>query len=98
MYPDQDIYAQNIVEHDKLGTCALHIRSATTFEDLGLREDLLKGIYDEMNFNKPSRIQATTLPMILEPPYLSMVAQVRLYADKVHHQSPFACNILSFGS
>ena len=31
-----------------------------------------------MKFEKPSRIQAKTLPMILQPPYRSLIAQVRL--------------------
>ena len=29
-----------------------------------------------MKFEKPSRIQATTLPMILQPPFRSLIAQV----------------------
>lgn len=29
-----------------------------------------------MKFEKPSRIQALTLPMILKPPYRSLIAQV----------------------
>ncbi len=29
-----------------------------------------------MKFERPSRIQATTLPMILRPPWRSMIAQV----------------------
>lgn len=36
---------------------------------------LLQGLYTEMKFERPSRIQATTLPMILRPPYRSMIAQ-----------------------
>jgi ATP-dependent RNA helicase DDX19/DBP5 len=35
-----------------------------------------QGLYTEMKFERPSRIQATTLPMILRPPYRSMIAQV----------------------
>ncbi len=35
-----------------------------------------QGLYTEMKFERPSRIQATTLPMILQPPYRSMIAQV----------------------
>ena len=37
-----------------------------------------QGLYTEMKFEKPSRIQATTLPMILKPPYRSLIAQVLL--------------------
>lgn len=35
-----------------------------------------QGIYTEMKFEKPSRIQALTLPMIVTPPYRSLIAQV----------------------
>ena len=38
----------------------------------------LQGLYTEMQFNRPSWIQAKTLPMILQPPYKSLIAQVRL--------------------
>ncbi len=36
-----------------------------------------QGLYTEMKFERPSRIQALTLPMVLTPPYRSMVAQAR---------------------
>lgn len=49
--------------------------SAKNFEDLGLSEELLQGIYSIMNFERPSSIQAATLPMILLPPYHHLVAQ-----------------------
>lgn len=49
--------------------------SASAFEDLPLSPALLQGLYTEMKFEKPSRIQAVTLPMILTPPYRSMIAQ-----------------------
>lgn len=49
--------------------------SAKTFEELGLSAELLQGLYSEMKFERPSRIQAQTLPMILAPPYTSMIAQ-----------------------
>jgi hypothetical protein len=35
-----------------------------------------QGLYAEMKFEKPSRIQAVTLPMVLAPPYCSLIAQV----------------------
>ena len=38
----------------------------------------MQGLYTEMKFEKPSRIQAKTLPMILQPPYRSLIAQVPL--------------------
>eukprot|EP00898_Chlorokybus_atmophyticus_P009013 jgi/Chlat1/9112/Chrsp97S08421 len=49
--------------------------SAKSFEDLSLSEELLRGLYSEMNFERPSRIQADTLPMILNPPYANLIAQ-----------------------
>ncbi len=35
-----------------------------------------QGLYVEMKFERPSRIQSTTLPMILSPPYKDLIAQV----------------------
>ncbi|CAL5221930.1 g4203 [Coccomyxa viridis] len=53
--------------------------SATSFEDLDispkLSAELLQGLYTEMRFRRPSRIQAQTLPLILQPPYKSLIAQ-----------------------
>ncbi|CAL9120959.1 unnamed protein product [Musa acuminata var. zebrina] len=49
--------------------------SAVTFEDFKLSDELIKGLYVEMGFSKPSKIQAITLPMILTPPYKDLVAQ-----------------------
>ena len=49
--------------------------SAKTFEELGLSQELLQGLYTEMKFERPSRIQAKTLPMILQPPHKSLIAQ-----------------------
>ena len=52
-------------------------KSVKTFEDLGLAAELLQGLYSEMSFERPSNIQATTLPMILQPPYKHLVAQAQ---------------------
>lgn len=49
--------------------------SDISFEDLGLSKELLEGIYNEMEFKKPSGIQAQTLPLILNPPYRPLIAQ-----------------------
>ncbi|XP_010527881.1 PREDICTED: DEAD-box ATP-dependent RNA helicase 38 [Tarenaya hassleriana] len=49
--------------------------SASKFEDLNLSPELLKGLYVEMKFQKPSKIQAISLPMILTPPHKHLVAQ-----------------------
>ncbi|MBA0756839.1 hypothetical protein Gotri_019982, partial [Gossypium trilobum] len=50
-------------------------RSAFTFEELNLSPQLLKGLYVEMKYQKPSKIQAISLPLILDPPYLDLIAQ-----------------------
>ena len=50
-------------------------KSAKTFKELGLKESLLEGIFNVMKFEKPSKIQAETLPMILEPPHRNLIAQ-----------------------
>ncbi|PSR98476.1 DEAD-box ATP-dependent RNA helicase [Actinidia chinensis var. chinensis] len=49
--------------------------SAKTFEELNLTPDLLKGLYVEMKFERPSKIQAISLPMILTPPHKHLIAQ-----------------------
>ncbi|KAF4357969.1 hypothetical protein CsatB_004578 [Cannabis sativa] len=49
--------------------------SAKTFEELELRAELIKGLYVEMRFQKPSKIQAISLPMILTPPHKDLIAQ-----------------------
>jgi ATP-dependent RNA helicase DDX19/DBP5 len=49
--------------------------SASSFEDLNLSPELLKGLYVEMKFQKPSRIQGISLPMILNPPHKDLIAQ-----------------------
>ena len=54
-------------------------KSAKTFEELELSPELLQGLYTEMKFEKPSRIQAETLPMMLAPPHRHLIAQVRAH-------------------
>ncbi|OBZ72162.1 ATP-dependent RNA helicase DBP5 [Grifola frondosa] len=48
--------------------------SAKTFEELGLHQDLLKGVYD-MGFSKPSKIQERALPLLLSNPPQNMIGQ-----------------------
>ncbi|KAL0579594.1 RNA helicase required for poly(A+) mRNA export [Marasmius crinis-equi] len=48
--------------------------SAKSFEQLGLHEDLLKGIY-AMGFSKPSKIQERALPLLLANPATNMIGQ-----------------------
>ncbi|KAI3724126.1 hypothetical protein L2E82_35893 [Cichorium intybus] len=49
--------------------------SAVKFEDLNLSPELLKGLYIQMNFEKPSKIQSISLQMILTPPFKNLIAQ-----------------------
>ncbi len=48
--------------------------SVTSFEELGLTPELLKGIY-AMGFQKPSKIQETALPMLLASPPKNLIGQ-----------------------
>ena len=48
--------------------------SANTFEELGLDENLLKGIYS-MKFVKPSKVQARALPLLLANPPQNLIGQ-----------------------
>ncbi|KAJ1968157.1 RNA helicase required for poly(A+) mRNA export [Dispira parvispora] len=48
--------------------------SAKSFEELGLRDTLLQGIY-RMKFTKPSNIQERALPLLLRDPAENLVAQ-----------------------
>jgi ATP-dependent RNA helicase DDX19/DBP5 len=56
-----------------VGDQALY-QSASTFEDLKLRDDILKGIYG-MGFQRPSKIQATALPLLLADPPGNLIGQ-----------------------
>ncbi|KAK9058818.1 hypothetical protein SSX86_023661 [Deinandra increscens subsp. villosa] len=49
--------------------------SAVRFEDLNVSRELLQGLYVAMKFERPSRIQSISLPMILTPPYRNLIAQ-----------------------
>jgi ATP-dependent RNA helicase DDX19/DBP5 len=60
---------ENLIENNE----ELFIKDAT-WEGLGVREDLIKGLV-EMGFIKPSKIQATTFPLIMKKPYKHLVAQ-----------------------
>ncbi|KAJ2714170.1 RNA helicase required for poly(A+) mRNA export [Coemansia spiralis] len=48
--------------------------SVKSFDELGLHENLLKGVY-EMKFTKPSKIQERALPLLLANPPLNMIGQ-----------------------
>ena len=65
--------------------------SAKSFEELGLHESLLKGIY-AMKFQKPSKIQERALPLLLQNPPRNMIAQSQSGTGKT---AAFALAILS---
>ncbi|KAN0065814.1 RNA helicase required for poly(A+) mRNA export [Thecaphora frezii] len=48
--------------------------SVKSFEELGLHENLLKGIY-AMKYQKPSKIQEKALPLLLQNPPRNMIGQ-----------------------
>ncbi|KAJ2994142.1 RNA helicase required for poly(A+) mRNA export [Globomyces sp. JEL0801] len=66
-------------------------QSVTTFEDLNLHEDLLKGVYG-MGYQKPSKIQANALPLLLANPPKNMIGQSQAGTGKT---AAFSLNILS---
>ncbi|KPM44724.1 ATP-dependent RNA helicase DBP5 [Neonectria ditissima] len=53
---------------------ATPFHSATTWQDLGLPEPILKGLL-ALNFLKPSKVQGKSLPLILSDPPRNMLAQ-----------------------
>ncbi|KAH0585246.1 RNA helicase required for poly(A+) mRNA export [Termitomyces sp. 'cryptogamus'] len=59
---------------DQQGDTKSPLHSVKTFEELGLHQDLLKGIHD-MGFSKPSKIQETALPLLLANPPVNMIGQ-----------------------
>ncbi|KAJ3258400.1 RNA helicase required for poly(A+) mRNA export [Boothiomyces macroporosus] len=82
------------VEHDVQVTLADSndiYHSVSTFEDLKLKEELLKGVY-AMGYQKPSKIQATALPLLLADPPKNMIGQSQAGTGKT---AAFSLNILS---
>jgi len=63
----------------------------STFEDLGLNPDLLKGIYS-MGYTKPSKIQEKALPLLLNNPSKNMIGQSQAGTGKT---AAFALAMLS---
>ena len=54
----------------------VHFTEAKTWEKLGVKETLEKGLLD-MEFREPSKIQATTFPIIMKEPRLNVIAQAK---------------------
>ncbi|XP_010873647.2 ATP-dependent RNA helicase DDX19A isoform X2 [Esox lucius] len=65
--------------------------SVKTFEELRLKEELLKGVYS-MGFNRPSKIQENALPMMLAEPPQNLIAQSQSGTGKT---AAFALAMLS---
>ncbi|KAK0193799.1 DEAD-domain-containing protein [Armillaria mellea] len=59
---------------DQQGDPNSPLYSAKTFEELGLHQDLLKGLF-QMGFTKPSKIQERALPLLLSNPPTNMIGQ-----------------------
>ncbi|KAK5798900.1 DEAD-domain-containing protein [Linnemannia elongata] len=76
---------------DQQADASSPLYSAKSFEELGLHEDLLKGIYN-MKFAKPSKIQERALPLLLQNPPRNMIAQSQSGTGKT---AAFALTILS---
>ncbi|KAM1751223.1 hypothetical protein FF1_009308 [Malus domestica] len=49
--------------------------STITFEELNLLPEVIRGLYREIGFKRPSKIQAITLPMISSLSYKDLIAQ-----------------------
>ncbi|KAL9594052.1 MAG: hypothetical protein Q9219_007242 [cf. Caloplaca sp. 3 TL-2023] len=65
--------------------------SIKNFNELGLSENIIKGIY-EMRFVKPSKIQEKALPLLLANPPVNMIGQSQSGTGKT---AAFVLNILS---
>jgi ATP-dependent RNA helicase DDX19/DBP5 len=65
--------------------------SAKSFEELGLKPELLKGLY-AMKFSKPSKIQEKALPLLLSNPPRNMIGQSQSGTGKT---AAFALTMLS---
>lgn len=64
--------------------------SVKSFEELGLPPDILAGIH-HMNFTRPSKVQESALPLILNDPPQNMIAQSQSGTGKT---AAFSLNIL----
>ncbi|KAJ3026782.1 UNVERIFIED_CONTAM: RNA helicase required for poly(A+) mRNA export [Siphonaria sp. JEL0065] len=72
---DDSASPDKIVVHLSDGTVDPTLYSGVkSFEELGLSQELLKGIYG-MGFQKPSKIQERALPLLLSDPPENMVGQ-----------------------
>ena len=84
-------FAVNVKLADAQADPSNPLYSIKTFEQLGLDEAILKGIY-QMRFTKPSKIQERALPLLLSNPPTNMIGQSQSGTGKT---AAFVLNILS---
>jgi len=70
----QTLQAVEVKLVDKQADVNSPLYSVKSFEQLGLDENLLKGLY-AMKFVKPSKVQERALPLLLASPPQNMIAQ-----------------------
>ena len=86
-YYDSDLMKKEVVDNiwealhevdvklaDKQADASSPLYSVKTFEELGLDENLLKGIY-AMKFQRPSKVQEKALPLLLSNPPTNLIGQ-----------------------
>lgn len=66
----KDLEMKNIVEDKNL------LSTAQTWDELGIKPEIIKGLL-EMKFTEPSKIQATTFPLIMKEPRTNVIAQAK---------------------
>ena len=67
---DEKVGLKNMVDDNFL------LSTVTTWEQLGIKEEIRKGLLD-MRFALPSKIQSTTFPLIMKEPRTHLVAQAK---------------------
>ena len=72
---DEKIGIKNMVGDD------IHFTEAKTWKTLGVKESIEKGLLD-MDFLFPSKIQATTFPIIMKDPRFNVIAQIKNCSGK----------------
>ena len=74
---DDEVVATNVTNNrpeNMLKMEDLYHFKDSTWETLGLKEDLIKGLL-EMNFIKPSKIQSTAYPLVMKANHPHLIAQ-----------------------
>lgn len=68
---------KNIVNQKQQDKSSPLYSEGKTFEDLGIAENLLKGLYD-MGYESPSLIQSTALPLLSLKPFYSFLSLYKI--------------------